>query len=208
MTTTIRFATATDAPAIAAIYAPIVSDTTISFELVPPDADTMADRIRAGGRLHPWLVAATPGTGTLAGFASAGPFRGRPAYRWCVETSVYVDPAWRGQGVARTLYGTLLRMLAAQGYRRAVAGIALPNDASVAFHRRLGFASAGVSPAVGWKHDRWIDMSWWQRDPGAAKLEAPQAPDVGPPAGDPRPATDEDLREACSSRGPRVTCDA
>lgn len=205
MTPTIRFATAEDAPAIAAIYAPIVTGTTISFELVAPGPAVIADRIAAGGRLHPWIVATTADPREVRGFASAGPFRARPAYRWCVETSVYVHAGHRGAGIARALYHALLGVLEAQGYRRAVAGIALPNDASVAFHRELGFAPAGINPAVGWKHDRWIDMSWWQRDLGAGA----SAPDRSPPTGEPRPATPRDLGPRPRPQSaPRPTSDA
>lgn len=121
----------------------------------------MAGRIRARHPAYPWIVA-TAGD-DIVGYAYAGPFSGRPAYDWSVETSVYVAEAARGRSVGKGLYASLFDILAAQGYRQALAGIALPNPASVALHERAGFAPIGMYRAVGWKFGSWHDVGWWQR---------------------------------------------
>jgi L-amino acid N-acyltransferase YncA len=139
-----------------------VRETAISFELEPPTAREIRRRIRESGVKTPWLVIVDGSR--VKGYAYASPFRGRPAYRFTVEVTVYVDAAHRGQGVARALYGSLLEALRADGYRRAVAGIALPNPASVALHESFGFAPVGVFRKVGWKLGRWHDVGFWQLD--------------------------------------------
>ena len=106
-----------------------------------------------------WLVAED--AGQVAGYAYATPHRSRGAYRWSVETSVYVAAAARGQGVGTQLYTALLPVLAEKGYCNAYAGITLPNDASVALHRRVGFQAIGVFRSVGRKFGAWHDVSWW-----------------------------------------------
>jgi L-amino acid N-acyltransferase YncA len=155
----VRAATGHDAGAICAIYAPVVRDTVISFEAQPPDAAEIRRRMHGTAARLPWLVAET-GQG-LAGYAYATPFRGRDAYRWSVETSVYVAAPMRRRGAARGLYVCLLAELRRLGYVSAYAGIALPNDASVALHESLGFTAIGVFPAAGHKHGRWVDVGWW-----------------------------------------------
>ncbi len=185
----IRFAAEADAVGIAAIYAPIVQETAISFEEEPPGADEMARRLAAAAPLHPWLVAVAPGSRQVVGYAASARFRRRAAYRWVVETSVYVDPGHQRRSVASHLYVALLGVLTKQGYRRAVAGITLPNDPSLAFHRRHGFRPLGTGERVGWKHGRWRDVAWMQRDLGA------HPPDAGPPDA-PRAARTADLPRA------------
>lgn len=172
----VRPATVDDAPAVQAIYVPVVTGTATSFEIEPPTVDEMADRILRTLAQLPWLVAVSPG-GDVTGYAYASPHRGRPAYSWSVETSVYVDAGWRGRRVGASLYGELLRSLSALGYVSAYAGITLPNDASVALHDSCGFAPIGVFPAVGYKAGRWHDVGWWHRrlqDP-PARPEPPSA---------------------------------
>jgi len=154
-----RPATAADAVAIRDIYAPIVRDTTISFEAAPPDADEIRRRMRAGTVRLPWLVAETERG--IAGFAYAAPFRTRPAYRWSVETSVYLASQARHRGTGRALYERLLADLRELGYVSAYAGIALPNEASIRLHQAIGFAPVGVFPAAGYKLGRWVDVGWW-----------------------------------------------
>jgi L-amino acid N-acyltransferase YncA len=150
--------------AVAGIYAPFVTDTAISFELSAPSPEDMAARIERLGTSLPWLVAEqAPGTGVL-GYAYAQPFAARVAYRWSVETSIYVDRDAARHGVGRALYRSLLGMLRAQGYRAAFAGIALPHPGSVGFHEAFGFRPVGVFEAVGWKLGRWHDVGWWQLD--------------------------------------------
>ncbi|HEX6567960.1 MAG TPA: arsinothricin resistance N-acetyltransferase ArsN1 family B [Acidimicrobiales bacterium] len=169
----IRMATAGDAGAVRAIYAPVVESTAVSFELAVPSEDEMAARIADRQPAYPWLVAES--ARGVTGYAYAGRFAARPAYDWSAETSVYVAETARGQGVGRALYAALLAILAAQGYRQAMAGIALPNQASVALHERAGFALVGVYRAVGWKFGAWHDVAWWQR--GLAPADGvPQTP--------------------------------
>jgi L-amino acid N-acyltransferase YncA len=173
----LRLAREDDAPALLEIYRPIVEHTAISFELEPPSADEMARRVREYGAYAPYLVCEADG-GAILGFAYAAPFRPRRAYRFTVETTVYVADAARRRGVARALYAALLESLRAQGFVTAVAGIALPNDASVALHEALGFQRAALLPAVGYKLGAWRDVGWWAlalRHPPAEPAE-PRTP--------------------------------
>ena len=158
---TVRLATVADAAAIAAVYAPYVTDSFVSFETDAPDEAEMSRRIASGGASHPWLVAEAGGT--VAGYASASPFRARAAYRYAVETSVYLDPDFCGRGIGRTLYAALLDLLERQGFVQAIGAITLPNEASVRLHEALGFAPAGVYRQVGWKCGGWRDVALWQR---------------------------------------------
>jgi L-amino acid N-acyltransferase YncA len=158
---TIRDATAQDAAACAAIYAPYVRDTAISFELTPPSPVEMAERIAAAQLGHAWLVAED--AGRLVGYAYASRFQAREAYRWSCEVSVYLEPRRRRTGAGRALYLALFERLVARGYRTAVAGMTLPNEASVALHRALGFEPVGTYRRIGWKHGRWHDVARVQR---------------------------------------------
>jgi L-amino acid N-acyltransferase YncA len=168
----IMLANASDAASVRAIYAPVVESTTISFELDVPSEDEMAARIAGCQPAHPWLIASDGDD--VTGYAYAGRFSGRPAYDWSVETSVYVAESARGRGVGGALCAALLAVLAAQGYRQAMAGIALPNPASVALHEAAGFSPVGVYQAVGWKFGAWHDVGWWQRP--LAPVDAPPTP--------------------------------
>ncbi len=159
MPAAIRLAEAADAAAVTAIYAPIVRDTCISFEYDVPDADEMRRRILDTLGRWPWLICVRQGV--VLGYAYASPHRGRAAYRWSVDTSVYVDSRWRRHGVGRALYGSLFALLRLQGYCNAYAGIALPNPASVALHEAQGFRPVGVYREVGFKHGGWHDVGWW-----------------------------------------------
>jgi L-amino acid N-acyltransferase YncA len=170
--TMIRAAVPDDAAAVAAIYAPYVHDTAITFELDPPDADAMRSRIAAAPA---WLVGESEGV--VAGYAYAGPFAARQAYRWACEVSVYVDPGRRGAGLGTALYAALLEALTQRGLQVAVARITLPNDASLALHARFGFEPVGVHRRIGFKHGRWHDVSLHQRElaratPSPAEPEA------------------------------------
>lgn len=167
----IRLATAADALAVQAIYAPIVESTAISFELEVPSLDEIASRITDRQPGHPWLVDDIDGD--VTGYAYAGRFAPRAAYDWSVETSVYVNHDHRSEGVGRRLYTALLDVLVLQGYRQAMGGIAMPNPGSVALHERLGFVHVGTFPAAGWKFGQWHDVGWWQR---------PLAMDAGEPS--------------------------
>jgi phosphinothricin acetyltransferase len=158
----LRAATPDDSAAIAEIYAPFVSGSSVSFETEPPDEAAMKDRIEAGGGLYPWLVAES-GDGSLLGYAYAARFRERPAYRFAVETSVYLRSGASGRGLGRRLYEPLLAILEDQGFTQAIAAITLPNDSSVRLHERLGFERAGTYRQVGWKFGTWHDVGLWQR---------------------------------------------
>ena len=160
----IRAATPEDAASIAAIYAPYVLSGTVSFETEAPDTRAMRTRMAASDGLYPWLVATT-GDGADSGvtaYAYAARFRDRPAYRYVVETSIYVAGAVQGQGVGRLLYEALIDTLRAQGFTQAIGVIALPNDGSITLHEAVGFRRAGVYREVGFKQGRWIDVGLWQ----------------------------------------------
>jgi L-amino acid N-acyltransferase YncA len=177
-TITIRPADATrDAAACAEIYAPSVESTPISFEFVAPDAAEFADRIARFSATHGFLVAEEGGE--VVGYAYACRWKERPAYDWSVETSVYVGAAQQGKGVGRALLAALIDRLRGQGYRIAVAGITLPNPASIALHERLGYEPIGVLRDIGWKLDDWRDVGYWQ-----LRLDPD---DDGPPRGPPAP---------------------
>jgi phosphinothricin acetyltransferase len=157
----VRAASDGDAATCAAIYAPYVTDTAITFELDPPSAAEMASRIAAATRSHAWLV--LEDGSSVVGYAYGGTFNARPAYRWACEVSVYLEPGLRRTGGGRALYEALLPRLAQRGFRIAVAGMTLPNDASVGLHLALGFEPVGTFAHIGFKHGRWHDVAWAQR---------------------------------------------
>ncbi len=161
MSVTIRPATTADAPAIQAIYAPIVAETPISFEEIPPTVEEMAGRIESYSQTHVYLAAER--AGALAGYAYASQHRARAAYQTSVDVTVYVAESARGHGVGKALYRALLPAVAARGYHAAFAGITLPNAGSVALHEAVGFTHLGVYREVGRKFGRWHDVGWWQR---------------------------------------------
>lgn len=156
----IRLATQGDAAEIAAIYRPIVEETFISFEEAAPPPGEMAQRIAAHADRYPWLVAAE--NARILGYAYAGAHRSRAAYRWSTDCSVYVSKNARGRGTGKALYAELFRLLELQRFRNVFAGIALPNDASIALHRAMGFTHVGIYSQVGFKLGAWRDTSWWQ----------------------------------------------
>ncbi len=154
----IRDATSGDAAACAAIYAPYVTSTVISFEETPPGAATMAERMRSVGDGHAWLVATEDDA--IVGYAYSHAFAARPAYRWSCETSIYLDTEHRGHGVGRTLYRELLRRCRERGYRRILAGVTQPNAASMGLHAAFGFREVGRYRRIGWKLGAWHDVVW------------------------------------------------
>lgn len=151
---------ARDAAACAAIYAPYVEATPISFEERPPTADEMAARIESVIATHPWLVAEIGGR--VVGYAYGCRLKERPAYRWAAEVSVYLDVDRRGEGHGRQLYEVLFERLRRQRFQILFAGITLPNEASVSLHEGFGFARVGLTPGIGWKQGAWHDVGWWQ----------------------------------------------
>ncbi|MDP1027341.1 N-acetyltransferase family protein [Sphingomonas sp. KR1UV-12] len=172
----IRAAAPQDAAAIAAIYAPHVLVGTASFEEQAPDGRAMARRMAASEGLYPWLVA-TQGedAGGVIAYAYASAFHARTAYRWTVETTVYVADAAQRRGAGRLVYKALVDTLSTQGFTQAVARIALPNEGSIALHEAVGFRRAGVQREVGYKFGQWIDVGLWQRE-----LAEPSTPPAEP----------------------------
>jgi len=160
--------------AVRAIYAHAVTEGTGTFDMDPPDEGEMLRRrgeVIAMGL--PWLVAQS-GEQVL-GYAYATPFRPRPAYRFCVEDSIYLAPGAQGRGIGRWLLGELVSRCQAAGARQMLAVIGdSANQASVRVHRALGFEHCGVLEAVGWKFDRWLDVVLMQRALGAGASSPPQ----------------------------------
>lgn len=157
----IRPATAADAHALAAIYAPYVRETTITFEAVPPAADEMAARMNAvRAAALPWLV--IEHDGAIVGYAHAMPWKTRAAYRHTVETTVYLNAVDSGRGLGTALYADLLARLRQCDLHVAVGCIALPNPRSVALHEKLGFEQVAHFAEVGRKFDRWLDIGYWR----------------------------------------------
>jgi L-amino acid N-acyltransferase YncA len=171
---TIRDASDRDAEACAAIYAPYVTDTVITFENVPPSPADMAARIAAAQCGHAWLVLVDGAD--VVGYAYGGQHKERAAYRWSCEVSVYLERGRRRTGAGRALYTALFDRLAARGFRIAVAGMTLPNDASVGLHRAMGFEPVGTYRRIGWKHGRWHDVAWVQRELGGGVDDPPAEP--------------------------------
>lgn len=158
----IRDARPDDAAQMLAIYTPYVLETAISFELEPPSLEEFSARLRKVQSGWAWLQAEREGK--ILGYAYAGEFRARLAYRFATETTVYVRAGSHGLGIGKALYAALLPRLRDLGYRRAVAGTTLPNPASVALHKAAGFEEVGIFNKVGFKFDQWHDVAWLQRD--------------------------------------------
>ncbi|WP_426023226.1 GNAT family N-acetyltransferase [Brevundimonas sp. PWP3-1b1] len=173
---TVRDARPDDIAAITAIYAESVANGRGTFELEAPDEIEMASRLAGVEALGlPRLVVEIDGE--VAGYAYAGPFRTRQAYRYMVEDSIYVAPWARGRGVAGALLDVLIARCDAMGLRQMVAVIGdSENTGSIALHRTRGFTDAGVFKAAGWKHDDWRDVVFMQRALGQGGAVAPDAP--------------------------------
>jgi L-amino acid N-acyltransferase YncA len=171
-TAAVRDAGPADAAACAAIYAPYVTGTAISFELDPPDEGEMRHRIEAAGATHAWVV--LEDGGSIAGYAYGARLHSRPAYRWSCEASVYVQIGRRRTGGGRALYTALFERLAARGFRSVIAGMTLPNEPSAGLHRAMGFEPVGTYRNIGYKLGRWHDVAYLQRelaDPGSPPAE-------------------------------------
>jgi L-amino acid N-acyltransferase YncA len=156
----VRDASEEDGSACAAIYAPYVTGTAITFEIDPPSPADMARRIADASRGHAWLV--LEDGGRIAGYAYGSRFHARAAYRWACEVSVYLELGCRRTGAGRMLYEALLPRLIDRGFRVAVAGMTLPNEASVGLHRAMGFEHVGTYRRIGFKHGAWHDVAWTQ----------------------------------------------
>jgi phosphinothricin acetyltransferase len=158
---TIRLATPADADGIAAIYNPYCIHTAVTFEVEPILPAEMAERIANLGARFPWVVLEE--SGKLLGYAHAGPHHPRAAYCWAANVSVYVADGYHRTGAGRALYRSLFGLMWLQGFTQALAGITLPNPASVALHESLGFQKMGVYQQIGHKLGAWRDVGWWQR---------------------------------------------
>ncbi|GAB1539019.1 GNAT family N-acetyltransferase [Scytonema sp. NUACC21] len=142
------------------IYAPIVRETTISFELEPPSEAEFQKRIASYQQQMPWLVCEV--NSEVVAYTYASPYRTRMAYQWSVESSVYVSVNHRRKGIAKALYTKLFQLLQLQGFYNVVAAIALPNQPSVAVHEAVGFSPVGVFHRIGYKFGKWHDVGYWQ----------------------------------------------
>ncbi|MDT0341252.1 GNAT family N-acetyltransferase [Streptomyces litchfieldiae] len=161
-TPTIRFARADDMPAVCALINHYIAVTAANFRTEPLTPDEWLAEWRRHSAEYPWYVAETA-IGEVAGIAYAHPWSPRGAYAWTAESVIYLSPGQRGLGVGSALYDRLLTTLRAQGYRSAIATVALPNPGSVALHRSQGFEHVGTFRDVGYKHSTWRDVSHWQR---------------------------------------------
>jgi L-amino acid N-acyltransferase YncA len=166
ITTRVRPAIPQDAARCLAIYRPYVENSTVSWELDVPPVSEMAARIAAASETHAWLVLESDED--IVGFAYGHALNLHTAYRWTVQTGIYIDGDHQRCGGGKELYTQLLERLGQRGYRRVLAGITQPNEASNAFHRSLGFRDVGLYRRVEWKLNAWHDVVWMQRDlPGA-----------------------------------------
>ena len=158
---TIDRAEASDIPGMAALHNRIAADSVASFATEPEPPAVWLTSFAATAATHPWLIARA--AGQLVGFAKAAPHKMRGAYAWTAELSVYVEPLAHGRGVGAALYAALLPTLRNQGYATLLAGIALPNAASVRLHESFGLTHAGTFQRAGFKFSAWRDVGYWQR---------------------------------------------
>jgi phosphinothricin acetyltransferase len=156
----IRPATMDDARAIAAIYNHYIAHSIVTFEEQPVKPAEMARRIRSVVASLPWLV--LDQNGVIVGYACAAQWRARSAYRYSVETTIYLDTRFAGQGLGERLYRALLDDLRGRNLHRAYGVISLPNPASVALHEKCGFTKVGHLAEAGWKFDKWVDVGYWE----------------------------------------------
>ena len=157
----IRLAKPLDAAALLAIYAPYVENTAITFEYDVPTVEDFANRIEKTLKKYPYLVAEEEGA--ILGYAYASTYYARAAYDWAVELSVYVSQDARGKGVGSKLYDKLEDLLDQMGYMHFLACISLPNEASLALHRKRGYQQVAHLPKIGYKFERWHDIVWLQK---------------------------------------------
>jgi phosphinothricin acetyltransferase len=156
----IRPTTAADAPRIAVIYNHHVCETVVTFEEQPVADEEMARRINETTIGYPWLVSEVEGA--VAGYAYASSWKRRSAYRFAVESTIYLAPAFHGCGLGSELYRALIVEMRARGFHCAIGGISLPNTASIALHEKLGYKHIGQFREVGWKFGRWVDVGYWE----------------------------------------------
>lgn len=161
MEVSIRAVRESDASDNIGIYNRFVLGTCITFETEPVQVPEMAQRIAETLEASlPWLVAEA--SEQVVGYAYASKWKGRCAYRYSVESTVYLDPAYIGKGIGLQLYAALIDAIRAGSMHAAIGGIALPNASSVGLHERLGFKKVAHFEQVGYKHGRWVDVGYWQ----------------------------------------------
>ncbi|HEY6927710.1 MAG TPA: arsinothricin resistance N-acetyltransferase ArsN1 family B [Steroidobacteraceae bacterium] len=161
MTLSVRPAIASDGEALARIYNYYIDNTVITFEEEPVSAGVMTKRVaEVQGASLPWLVAELDES--VVGYAYASKWKVRSAYRYSVETTIYLEHGREGQGLGTRLYSELLSILRRQGVHAVMGGAALPNEASVALHEKLGFERVATFRQVGFKHQKWVDVAYWQ----------------------------------------------
>ena len=159
----IRTATPADAASLLAIYAPYVTDTSVSFELEVPTVEEFGQRIQATLNRAAYLVAADSDTGAVAGYAYNGSFRSRPAYDWASEISIYLAPEHQGHGLGSTLLDALEELMRLQGIRMSEACITSSNTGSITFHERHGYRVCGEHTACGFKLGQWLSVTWMEK---------------------------------------------
>lgn len=160
--TKIRRATTDDAQKLIDIYAPYITDTTITFEDVIPTVKNFQQRIRDISENFPYLVAVDD-DGNILGYAYAHLYGPRAAYAWTTEASIYIDHNYKGHGLGTELYHKLEEALARQGVVNLLACITEENESSVRFHEKLGYEKVGTFKKVGYKFGRWLDVTWMQK---------------------------------------------
>ncbi|MHC4413926.1 MAG: GNAT family N-acetyltransferase [Planctomycetota bacterium] len=178
--TEIRLATIDDLSAILQISNWAAAHTAANFAVEPETLESWRQDWHDTREMFPWLVAAD-GDGRVVGFAKAAPWKGRCAYLWSAETTVYVHPDHHGRGIGRALYRRLIATLRSQGYRTLLGGITVPNPASVRLHETLGFRRVALLEQVGWKFGRWHDVGYWELrldETGAPPVEIRPVADV------------------------------
>jgi L-amino acid N-acyltransferase YncA len=156
----IRRAHPDDAPSVQSIYAPIVRDTPISFEVDIPSVEDMQGRIIKTMETYPWIVCEYDAQ--TIGYAYASRHQERAAYQWAVNVSVYIHEDWRRKKIGQALYTTLFSLLRAQGFYHAFAGITISNPGSIGLHEHMGMLLIGIYKQIGYKVDKWYDVGWWQ----------------------------------------------
>lgn len=164
----VRFATPADSPALLGIYGQYIH-TPVTFEYSLPTQDEFAGKIADISRHYPYLVAEDDGR--TAGYAYAHRFKERAAYQWGAELSVYLDQNAAGRGLGKKLYALLMEILKLQGVRTVYGGVTLPNRASEALHRSLGFEVLGTYHNAGYKNSKWHDVAWFEKQIGEYDLE-------------------------------------
>lgn len=156
----IRLATSNDAQSVLDIYAPYCLKSPATFELQAPELEEIRNRIDKTLTRYPYLLYEE--NGQPLAFAYAGQYMERAAYRFSAAVSVYVREGFQGTGKGKALYGVLIPLLKKQGFCNAFAGITMPNPGSEALHKSLGFVQTGLYKNVGYKFEKWHDVSWWQ----------------------------------------------